>query len=764
MKLKAKLSAFIKKQKLYWKKPPEGRYMTYKEILSYSAGGIGVKFIIFCISNMILAVGNGLIGNTIGIAPKPLYAIYLLSVLSGFPLTALRARMIDNARSKKGKYRPYLLRMGIPTAMLGVAFIWMPYENMSLLAKCIVVLLFNIGFQFFYNFMTDSYDSLLFLLSPNTIERSDVCSIKNIVDNIAPSIGHIFLPIVAFWITGDRTIYDIRVYRYIYPPLLLVGLLLSILVYVNTEEKIVQAKTHVIQVRLIDAFRAISKNKYFWILSLAGWLGFLEGSFENLLGWLYNYQKACSPAQYSLITAITGNASFWPNVIAPPMIRKYGKRNILIVTNIMNIFLILIMYPVVKSFAPAALIWMMTVCYFINKLVTALGHLLHPSINADIRDYQQYITGERIDGMFAAVGLIGSVVTMVTGFVLPAIYEKVGLNETVAVSLGYSGSNVYDVLYNAEYFANISGVLVLASVVGAILNAIPFFFFDLTETKQRAMVTVLKIRALFEDYGNDALSDEALIEAIDIIEEAKLYADREPNKLNKDGIKSAKKLKDKQAVRNAKKAYEKLKEENEKIEIAKFVIDEINRFETPEGKVEIENARIIAEAGLDGFMSLNLPSIKQARAMPKTTALEKEKRRAAIIQAENIKYAKKAIKKHYPNGLVEFDKSIFDELFAEKEALELRFKQLLDEQNGDKQKQKELKREIEAVKQQRLIVNSKIKDATKQNSIYTIAAKPYLNARKLLIQKENYSHYKDILERYEKAKEHREKEKAEATN
>ena len=116
------------------------------------------------------------------------------------------------------------------------------------------------------------------------------------------------------------------------------------------------------------------------------------------------------------------------------MIRKYGKRNILIVTNIMNIFLILIMYPVVKSFAPAALIWMMTVCYFINKLVTALGHLLHPSINADIRDYQQYITGERIDGMFAAVGLIGSVVTMVTGFVLPAIYEKVGLNETVAVS------------------------------------------------------------------------------------------------------------------------------------------------------------------------------------------------------------------------------------------------------------------------------------------------------------------------------------------
>ena len=37
------------------------------------------------------------------------------------------------------------------------------------------------------------------------------------------------------------------------------------------------------------------------------------------------------------------------------------------------------------------------------------------------------------------------------------------------------------------------------------------------------MVTVLKIRALFEEYGNNALSDENLIEAINMIEEAMFY-------------------------------------------------------------------------------------------------------------------------------------------------------------------------------------------------------------------------------------------------
>ena len=56
--------------------------MSYKEIASLSVGGIGVRFIVYCVSNMIIAVGNTLIGNTIGIDPGALYVIYILSILS----------------------------------------------------------------------------------------------------------------------------------------------------------------------------------------------------------------------------------------------------------------------------------------------------------------------------------------------------------------------------------------------------------------------------------------------------------------------------------------------------------------------------------------------------------------------------------------------------------------------------------------------------------------------------------------------------------
>lgn len=234
--MKKKITDILLSLKNNWKVAPEDRFIPFKEIVSLAVGGIGVKFIVYCVSTMILSIGNSLIGNTIGIPPSSIYVIYIISVAAGFPLTGLRAKMIDNSRSMKGKYRPYILTMGLPTVLLGIGFIWAPYEVMSMPVKCITVLLFNIGFQFFYNFLLDANDSIINVLSPNTIERTDVYAVKSVIENISPSIAGIFLPIVAKLITGDNTLYDMRVYRVLYPPMLIVGFLISLIIYVNTEE------------------------------------------------------------------------------------------------------------------------------------------------------------------------------------------------------------------------------------------------------------------------------------------------------------------------------------------------------------------------------------------------------------------------------------------------------------------------------------------------------------------------------------------------
>ncbi len=726
--MKNKVLNLLSSIKKHWKTAPEGRFVSFKEIVSLAVGGIGIKFIVYCVNTMILSVGNTLIGNTIGIPPSAIYAIYILSVLSGFPLTALRAKMIDNTRSMKGKYRPYIITMGIPTVLLGTGFIFMPYESMSMVTKCVVVLLFNIGFQFFYNFLLDANDSIVNVLSPNSIERTDIYAVKSIIENISPSIASIFLPIVARLITGDNTLYDMRVYRVLYPPMLIVGFLVSVLIFVNTTERIVQPKNRVIQLGFVDALKAVAGNKYFWIISLAGWIGFLEGSFGTILGWLYNYREACSAGQYALITAIIGNASLWPNIFGPMLIRRFGKKKVLILSNVMNIIFIALMLPVVKM-QGHSMIWVLVVFIFINQFLTSLGHFLNPSLNADIRDYQQYITGHRIDGMFSAVGLIGSVITLATGAVLPAIYEKAGLNAQKAVELGYSTENVYDVLYNGDLFQSICSVLIIASVIGATLNVIPLFFYDLTEIKQKAMVEVLRLRAFFEDKASGTYTAEQQKEAENIIANAIANHNSAPAIIAKGMSKAEKKL---------------ARMYNENIEIAKTVWDEINYFNTDLGKMEYEVSRKIVDAGENDFLS----EIDAVKALLPLCDGNKEFVRKTKSQIHDFQIARKTTREHFPNGVVEFDDAIFTDLFDESDRIEIAINdviQAIKKSKEEKMPVDNLKAQLKALRKQQAENQLSIKQVAKENALYIRAVKPYINAKKCI---EKYENYKGLI--YEK--------------
>ncbi len=765
--IKEKASTLCDDLRVYWKKPPLGRYMSFKEIVSLAVGGLGIQFVVFCAQNMIISIGNTLISNTIGIAPKPLYIIYILSVILSFPLTALRGKIIDSSRSKKGRYRPFILSMGLPTAILAIAFVYMPYERMSMLAKCLTVLLFNIGLQFFYMFYYDVDQSIINVLSPNTYERSDVTSIKSVVNSMAPTLGNLILPLVARAITGENTLVDIRIYRAFYPPMIIFGFVLGLLVYFNTEEKIVQAKTHTVKIKFTDAFRAVVRNKYFWIISLAGWIGFLENAVQNIMDWLYSYQDACSPAEYSLIVTIRGNASLWPMLFIPFLIRALGKRKILVVSNIVNVIFIILMLPIIRLGDPSQIIWPLMFCFFFNYMAAYAVTLLTPGVNGDIRDYQQYITGERIDGMFVAVGAIGSVVTLITNSALPELYDRSGLNEEVARSLGFDGSNVYEVLSDPWYFKNICSVLIIAATIGATLNVIPYFFYDLTEIKQKAMVTVLKIRALFEDYGNGVLSDASLVEAIDIIEEANIYYGRKIVKPTKDKIKAAKKIKNKDerkiAVKAAKQEYKDLKSDNEKIEIAQYVVKELNKFDTDAGKAQLAEAQKIYDSGLERLYSLEIPSMKAAKSLPKSTEAEKELRRNAINRVRMIKDSKKVLANKYAGGIEKFDVKVFEQLFEKEDELDAQIKEAVNElRSAAKEKNKDAEKaaneKIKKLRKDREKIRRKIKSATDENSIYTRAAKPYIEAEKILRQRENYLHYEDIKAGYKESKMRHEEE------
>lgn len=755
--LKEKVSTTWNNVVLHWKTPALGKYVSYKEIIAYGVGGMGVQFVMFFCSLIALSATSFLVGNTIGIKPMHLQYMAVASTIIGFGITIGRSYIIDSARFKSGKFRPWLAITGIPTVIIAVVFVWLPYETMSYMQKVIAVFLCYNLLQCFYPFFQQAYTDLANVISPNSHERTDIVSVSSIIYSMAPSLTGLFVPMLST-LTGGLN--SITTYRIIHPLVAVVGLLLSYVAYAGTRERIIVAESHVTQFKFSDAFRAVAKNKYFWITSLAGWLGFLEGAVGVIIGWTFIYAYPNRMGLYGVATTLIGNAALWAMLICPIAIRVLGKRNLLIWCNVTNVVLIGLLYPLYNNI-PALII-----LYYLNGFINSFSIVYNPGINADMRDYQQYFTGERIDGMFGAVGIIGSFIGMFTGMVLPTIYQMLGLEDN------------YDVLEVASFREDMFDVLIIAAVIGAALNFVPYFFYDLTETKQRGIVKVLKIRAMFEDYGNGILRDESIVEAIDIIDEANLlYKDRtlmttkddikkaerlpartpEEKEFKKNEIKrlkaaykefntqnrgikkdrinqakampkgiDAEKAARKAAIKAAKKENRELNKLNADISVCDFIIDEMNKYDTLRIKKQVERSRALEAAGYAGIFNYSKEDMAEAKALPKSTHEEREIRSDAITRARALKNARKAMIKFYgsPENIVEPS----DDAFKAAEALP----------DDTFAHQLEKKRTVKK------LVNEKSK--------YIRSVKPLLDARRQLTEKENYAHLDDIRARYADAK------------
>lgn len=755
--LKEKVSTTWNNVVLHWKTPALGKYVSYKEIIAYGVGGMGVQFVMFFCSLIALSATSFLVGNTIGIKPMHLQYMAVASTIIGFGITIGRSYIIDSARFKSGKFRPWLAITGIPTVIIAVVFVWLPYETMSYMQKVIAVFLCYNLLQCFYPFFQQAYTDLANVISPNSHERTDIVSVSSIIYSMAPSLTGLFVPMLST-LTGGLN--SITTYRIIHPLVAVVGLLLSYVAYAGTRERIIVAESHVTQFKFSDAFRAVAKNKYFWITSLAGWLGFLEGAVGVIIGWAFIYAYPDRMGLYGVATTLIGNAALWAMLICPIAIRVLGKRNLLIWCNVTNVVLIGLLYPLYNNI-PALII-----LYYLNGFINSFSIVYNPGINADMRDYQQYFTGERIDGMFGAVGIIGSFIGMFTGMVLPTIYQMLGLEDN------------YDVLEVASFREDMFDVLIIAAVIGAALNFVPYLFYDLTETKQRGIVKVLKIRAMFEDYGNGILRDESIVEAIDIIDEANLlYKDRtlmttkddikkaerlpartpEEKEFKKNEIKrlkaaykefntqnrgikkdrinqakamlkstDAEKAARKAAIKAAKKENRELNKLNADISVCDFIIDEMNKYDTLRIQKQVERSRALEAAGYAGIFNYSKEDMAEAKALPKSTHDEREIRSDAITHARALKNARKAMIKFYgsPENIVEPS----DDAFKAAEALP----------DDTFAHQLEKKRTVKK------LVNEKSK--------YIRSVKPLLDARRQLTEKENYAHLDDIRARYADAK------------
>ena len=120
-------------------------------------------------------------------------------------------------------------------------------------------------------------------------------------------------------------------------------------------------------------------------------------------------------------------------------------------------------------------------------------------------------------------------------------------------------------------------------------------------------------------------------------------------------------------------------------------------------------------------------------------------------------YSKKQIEAKHGGRIEEFDVHIFESLF-EREDNNLAARMELEEKLSAAKKSKNkteihtIKEQLAKLREEKKIIDADIKKATDENSYYNRLAKPYIDAKKLITQAENYEHYEDIKAMYDEAK------------
>lgn len=742
MELINQAKEYVEEIRMYWNQPRPGEYVPYKEVIMLSVGWMALYMSINWTIGF--GVGNQFTGMTLGMNNNQLLVMGYVCQAIGYALTPLNAWIVDNLRSKDGKYRVYI-KLAIPSMILTLISLWLPYEQVRdahqpYTQYVMIAMLFIVGQVqgYIQNWFITGVTNMVHVITPNTQERTKIMSITSIIYSAGYTINNLYYPIMVDILCDNGDKYNMTYFRGTYTPVALLAPIV-LLAYFGTKERLVLPKSRITKMSFASSLRAVAGNKIFWIKCADGWNDFLEGAKGNVWDWMVYRAHIMKSSTYGLLNTISYNASFWAMLLSPWFIKKFGKRNIKIWKNIMQIFIIASIFLFYKNkFAAVGLFIVNTINRFID-----CGNVIDSAIESDMRDNQQYLIGERIDGAFGFIqSYAGGVIGAVTGLFIPWVYKEKGfdgndysvldvyINYDENLPLSQQTKNPNCVLFS------LMDTLLLISVIGAAIDVLPWFAYDISETGQKSMIRVIRIRTIVEDRKLRKNDDSSYIEGCEAIFKAREYFGKEKVEISHHRLlKEAKALPKntseekamrQEAIKNAKKQIEDARNYNEEIEIAEFVMHELNRFEDEFGRKQLELCKLIVSGGPQHFFECAEDAMKLAYALPETHVKEEKTwRKQEIRNARSLTKSAKLAAKHYPDGIIEFDPQTYEDAYN-----------MPDE-----------------TRQQAKLRRAAMKKASKEKNVYGIVAAPYLAAMRTIELAEGYENldsitadYKNIVE------------------
>ena len=333
---------------------------------------------------------------------------------------------------KHGKFRPYVVRFGLPMLVVGIlAFTAIPGlpDNLKLPYAYVTYILYGM----LYTAVNIPYGSLASVMSNDPNERTALSTFRNLGSMAGNMLVMIMVPKIIFNAQGAVTAEGFTTCAIILAVVSIISLVLN---FRLTRERVVH-KTVEKKTGMGGTLKALFKNRAFVGVALASFT--MMGAMLTVSGmnvYLFkDYFKEPSLTALGSMIGIVSSLIIIP--FAGPIVKKLGKKEACVAGGMFTAAIYLIMF-----FIPNLTAAMYIGLSFVGGFGTGLINTLVWALVSDAIDYQEYISGERNEGtVYSSYSLARKLAQAISGgiggFALSFLgYQSGAAQQTAAVGEG----------------------------------------------------------------------------------------------------------------------------------------------------------------------------------------------------------------------------------------------------------------------------------------------------------------------------------------
>ena len=542
-KAKQWVTSFFRDLKTYWNTPKPGNYISNREFVTFGLGWGASDSADQMISNVSFAASCFLVGSIYGISFQDIFMIGVLGLPFGYLWNPINMVITDNlgrpprntmrfinivlcacmavgaalffvpqARFERivpglpqilgvilvvsplsiiyktavyrwlsprfGKFAPWIVAGIAPTIAVLLLLVFLPFEQMPYHNRLWSIYLLFLLYGMFSGF-TKQVSNLTYVISPNSQERLKIMSWGDFIAGVPAHLINVLFPMIAM-VTGGLN--NIKTFRIVIPAALAILAPFTLLLAFTVKERVILAEQHKPNINMFSGFKEVLKNKYNWIFNLYQLFMDLDNGVINIANiiFIYMLRQDWAVGLYSTLLATAANPG---QILAPWLVKKFGKKPIFLAGRIATVLEMAAGYYAIAS----GHVVLFFIFAYLGYLFNSTSIMVRRAMQADVWDYQQWMSGERLDGCMGIFGMLFAPFTMLVTMAIPAAYTAVGFTSDWDILFS-------DVYRNKVFLASITLVL-----ISTVLSIIPFLFYDLSEEKHRGIIEELKARKEEQD-------------------------------------------------------------------------------------------------------------------------------------------------------------------------------------------------------------------------------------------------------------------------